>query len=76
VLYTGCHQVKINAAFYNAATGETTVTQAVSRTHKSKHHINTLAIQVRVEGCGGIYYVVVVGTGVAVLPLRAKEVEG
>ena len=42
-------QVKINAAFYTAATGETGVTTAVSRTHKAKHHINTLAIQVSVK---------------------------
>lgn len=43
-------QVRIAAAFYDTATGETVTVQDASRTHKRKHHINTLAIQVRGVG--------------------------
>ena len=39
------NQVRIAAAFYDASSGETRTTQDASRTHKRKHHINSLAIQ-------------------------------
>lgn len=45
-------QVRIAAAFYDTATGETVTVQDASRTHKRKHHINTLAMQVRCVGSG------------------------
>lgn len=47
-------QVRIAAAFYDTATGETVTVQDASRTHKRKHHINTLAMQVRGVGPGAV----------------------
>lgn len=38
-------QVRIAAAFYDTTSGETVTTQDATRTHKRKHHINSLAIQ-------------------------------
>ena len=39
-------KVKIAAAFYDTNTGETKTVMDASRTHKRKHHINALAMQV------------------------------
>ena len=40
-------KVKIEASFYDTKTGETKTVMDASRTHKRKHHINALAMQVR-----------------------------
>lgn len=43
---TSClFKVRIAAAFYDTASGETVTLQDATRTHKRKHHINSLAIQ-------------------------------